>query len=211
MKLINVLEEKKLIQKLKVYNLKKYYKKRLVLDIDYLHFQKGKVYLLVGFNGSGKSTLLKSILNIIDFQGEIVVSSNKIGFLPERFPEVSYISALAFLRGLKIDENEDKIFKYALLFNLDLHLSISNLSKGNLQKVMIIQTIINDADILIFDEPLNGLDPKMQNVFLNIIKELKNENRCIIITTHYQKYYEDILDEIIYLENGEIYENNKNN
>ena len=196
---------------IKVYNLKKYYKKRLVLDIDYLHFQKGKVYLLVGFNGSGKSTLLKSILNIIDFQGEIVVSSNKIGFLPERFPEVSYISALAFLRVLKIDENEDKIFKYASLFNLDLHLSISNLSKGNLQKVMIIQTIMNDADMLIFDEPLNGLDPKMQNVFLNIIKELKNENRCIIITTHYQKYYEDILDEIIYLENGKIYENNKNN
>ena len=196
---------------IKIYNLKKYYKKRLVLDINYLHFHKGKVYLLVGFNGSGKSTLLKSILNIIDYQGEIEKNSNKIGFLPERFPEVSYISALSFLRGLKIDDNDEIIIKYARAFSLDLHLSISNLSKGNLQKVMIIQTIMNDADILIFDEPLNGLDPKMQNVFLNIIKELKNKNRLIIITTHYQKYYEDILDEVIYLENGKIYENNKNN
>ena len=124
---------------------------------------------------------------------------------------MSYISALSFLRGLKIDDNDEIIIKYARVFSLDLHLSISNLSKGNLQKVMIIQTIMNDADILIFDEPLNGLDPKMQNVFLNIIKELKNKNRLIIITTHYQKYYEDILDEVIYLENGKIYENNKNN
>ena len=194
---------------IEIYNLQKYYHKKLVLSIDYLHFEKGKVYLLVGFNGSGKSTLLKSILKIIDYKGKIEVNTSKIGFLPERFPEVSYISALSFLRGLIIDENEENIHKYAKLFNINLNLSISNMSKGNLQKVMIVQAIMNNASLMIFDEPLNGLDPKMQDVFINIIKELKNENRCIIITTHYLKYYENVLDEIIYLENGKIYENNK--
>lgn len=194
---------------IEIYNLQKYYHKKLVLSIDYLHFEKGKVYLLVGFNGSGKSTLLKSILKIIDYKGKIEVNTSKIGFLPERFPEVSYISALSFLKGLIIEENEENIYKYAKLFNINLNLSISNMSKGNLQKVMIVQTIMNNASLMIFDEPLNGLDPKMQDVFINIIKELKNENRCIIITTHYLKYYENVLDEIIYLENGKIYENNK--
>lgn len=194
---------------IEIYNLQKYYHKKLVLSIDYLHFKKGKVYLLVGFNGSGKSTLLKSILKIIDYKGKIKVNTSKIGFLPERFPEVSYISALSFLKGLIIDENEENIYKYAKLFNINLNLSISNMSKGNLQKVMIVQAIMNNASLMIFDEPLNGLDPKMQDVFINIIKELKNENRCIIITTHYLKYYENVLDEIIYLENGKIYENNK--
>ena len=194
---------------IEIYNLQKYYHKKLVLSIDYLHFEKGKVYLLVGFNGSGKSTLLKSILKIIDYKGKIEVNTSKIGFLPERFPEVSYISALSFLKGLIIDENEENIYKYAKLFNINLNLSISNMSKGNLQKVMIVQAIMNNASLMIFDEPLNGLDPKMQDVFINIIKELKNENRCIIITTHYLKYYENVLDEIIYLENGKIYENNK--
>ena len=195
---------------IEIYNLQKYYHKKLVLSIDYLHFEKGKVYLLVGFNGSGKSTLLKSILKIIDYKGKIEVNTSKIGFLPERFPEVSYISSLSFLRGLIIDENEENIHKYAKLFNIILNLSISNMSKGNLQKVMIVQAIMNNASLMIFDEPLNGLDPKMQDVFINIIKELKNENRCIIITTHYQKYYENVLDEIIYLENGKIYENKTN-
>ena len=194
---------------IEIYNLQKYYHKKLVLSIDYLHFEKGKVYLLVGFNGSGKSTLLKSILKIIDYKGKIEVNTSKIGFLPERFPEVSYISALSFLKGLIIEENEENIYKYAKLFNINLNLSISNMSKGNLQKVMIVQAIMNNASLMIFDEPLNGLDPKMQDVFINIIKELKNENRCIIITTHYLKYYESVLDEIIYLENGKIYENNK--
>ena len=194
---------------IEIYNLQKYYHKKLVLSIDYLHFEKGKVYLLVGFNGSGKSTLLKSILKIIDYKGKIKVNTSKIGFLPERFPEVSYISALSFLKGLIIDENEENIYKYAKLFNINLNLSISNMSKGNLQKVMVVQAIMNNASLMIFDEPLNGLDPKMQDVFINIIKKLKNENRCIIITTHYLKYYENVLDEIIYLENGKIYENNK--
>ena len=154
---------------IEIYNLQKYYHKKLVLSIDYLHFEKGKVYLLVGFNGSGKSTLLKSILKIIDYKGKIEVNTSKIGFLPERFPEVSYISALSFLKGLIIDENEENIYKYAKLFNINLNISISNMSKGNLQKVMIVQAIMNNASLMIFDEPLNGLDPKMQDVFINII------------------------------------------
>ena len=191
-------------------NLQKYYKNRKVLDIKYLHFEKGKAYLLCGANGSGKSTLVKSILKIIDYQGNISINTKKIGYLPERFPEVSYISGLNFLQGLKIDNKMENIHSLASYFSLDLHLSLSNLSKGNLQKVMIIQAIMNDANLLIFDEPLNGLDPISQNKFIDLLIKLKNKNRCIIITTHYPKYYEDLFDEVIYLEKGNIYENQQN-
>ena len=190
-----------------IHNLKKYYKNRLVLDIEYLHFKIGKAYLLCGANGSGKSTLVKSILKIIDYEGEIVKNTSKIGYLPERFPEVSYISGINFLQGLKCDNNISKIEELAKYFSLDLKLSISNLSKGNLQKVMIIQAIMNDASLLIFDEPLNGLDPASQDKFINLLKTFKESSRCIIITTHYPKYYEGLFDEVIYLEKGKIYEN----
>lgn len=190
-----------------IHNLKKYYKNKLVLDIKYLHFERAKTYLLCGANGSGKSTLVKSILKIIDYEGKIIKNTTKIGYLPERFPEVSYISGINFLQGLKCDNNRNKIEELAKYFNLDLKLSISNLSKGNLQKVMIIQAIMNDADLLIFDEPLNGLDPSSQDKFINLLKMLKNNRRCIIITTHYPKYYEGLFDEVIYLEKGNIYEN----
>ena len=171
-----------------------------------MEFMRGNVYLLCGANGAGKSTLVKSILKIIDYAGDIEINTKIIGFLPERFPEISYISTLTFLKCLKLDKSYERIEELARYFDLDLKKSISSLSKGNLQKVMIIQTIMNDALLMIFDEPLNGLDLANQKKFIDLLNTLKNERRCIIITTHYPSYYSDIADATIYLEQGIIYE-----
>lgn len=191
---------------IKINNLEKVYKNKTVLKIKSMEFMRGNVYLLCGANGAGKSTLVKSILKIIDYAGDIEINTKIIGFLPERFPEISYISTLTFLKCLKLDKNYERIEELARYFDLDLKKSISSLSKGNLQKVMIIQTIMNDALLMIFDEPLNGLDLANQKKFIDLLETLKNERRCIIITTHYPSYYSDIADATIYLEQGIIYE-----
>ena len=191
---------------IEIHNLEKTYNKKIVLSIKDLRFKKGKVYLLCGANGAGKSTLVKAILKIIDYQGKIKINTKLVGYLPERFPEISYISTLTFLKCLKIDNDIKRIEELAAYLDLDLKKSISNLSKGNLQKVMIIQAIMNDANLMIFDEPLNGLDLKHQKKFIDLLKSLKNNNRCIIITTHYPTYYNNLYDELIYLEQGCIYE-----
>ena len=191
---------------IKINNLEKVYKNKTVLKIKSMEFMRGNVYLLCGANGAGKSTLVKSILKIIDYAGDIEINTKIIGFLPERFPEISYISTLTFLKCLKLDKNYERIVELARYFDLDLKKSISSLSKGNLQKVMIIQTIMNDALLMIFDEPLNGLDLANQKKFIDLLKTLKNKRRCIIITTHYPSYYSNIADATIYLEQGIIYE-----
>ena len=193
---------------IKINNLEKVYKNKTVLKINKMTFSSGNVYLLCGANGAGKSTLVKSILKIIDYYGDIKINSKLIGFLPERFPEISYISTFTFLKCLKIDNNYERIEELAAYFDLDLKKSISSLSKGNLQKVMIIQAIMNNANIMIFDEPLNGLDLANQKKFIDLLKSLKDENRCIIITTHYPSYYSSIGDKTIFLEQGNIYESN---
>ena len=71
---------------------------------------------------------------------------------------------------------------------------------------MIIQAIMNKANIIIFDEPLNGLDSVNQNKFIKLIQMMKSKERTIIITTHYPKYYTNIYDYVIYIESGYIRE-----
>lgn len=74
---------------------------------------------------------------------------------------------------------------------------LKELSKGMLQKILIIQSLMVDADVYVFDEVLNGLDVNNQNKFLDYLKVLKDNNKLIIITSHYSDYYKKIVDEII--------------
>ena len=193
---------------IEITNFKKFYHRQCVLSIKKLSFYLGYTYLIVGENGSGKSTLIKAIIGLIKYEGYIKKEDTYFSYLPERFPEFSLINVMTFLKLMKIDDNiSDKIiYDLCDYFNLDYHKLISNLSKGNLQKVMIIQAIINNQKVMIFDEPLNGLDLDCQNKFLTLLKILKNNNRTIIITTHYPKYYVGIFDLVVSLKNGEVSE-----
>ena len=75
-----------------------------------------------------------------------------------------------------------------------------------MQKVMIIQALINNADVFIFDEAMNGLDKLNQDKLIEIIKILKRSNKTIIITSHYPDFYDECYDYIITLSKGKIYE-----
>jgi ABC-2 type transport system ATP-binding protein len=189
-------------------DLKKYYNKNLVLNINNFSFLKGKSYLLLGSNGSGKSTLIKCIIGLINYKGFIKRKYKRIAYVPERFPEVSLIKSKTILDCLMVEEEksirEEIIKLFSEYFSLDLNKNLCALSKGNLQKLIIIQALINKADLFIFDEALNGLDKFNQVKLINIINLLRKAGKTIIITSHYENYYSDCFDYKIILKNGYI-------
>lgn len=204
-----------IIKIIEINNLTKYYGKNKVLDIPYFCFYESFSYLLVGENGAGKSTLIKLITNMIKASSGKVFTNAKISYVPEKFSFPDNVSAFSFLDNLcKVRNNKSKInqVKYLLKWwDIDGAKKISSLSKGMKQKLLILQAIIDEADLYIFDEPLNGLDPKAQADFIQVLKNLKNLNKTIIVCTHYEKYYESFFDYYIYFNGGIINEANKFN
>lgn len=194
---------------IKINNLTKLYKNNIVInDLNYV-FEEGKTYLLVGANGSGKSTLIKLILSLIKpTNGSIYISEKQIGYIPEKalFPDLICINDFLKNIGLIRKIEEDKI--NLILDNqlnywcLDGNKKMDKLSKGMMQKVLIIQSIFHDPKLYIFDEPINGLDFDSQSKFLNIIRNKKNSINTIIIATHFKDYYQHLADKIIYFRDG---------
>ena len=133
---------------IKIFSLKKKYNKNTVLDIDYFKIKRGKVYLLLGQNGSGKSTLVKSILGLIKYEGRIEKEDIRISYLPERIPDLPLMKGKKFLDCIKQDKTYSDIENdFASYFEFDKNKYICNLSKGNIQKMFIISSILNNSDL----------------------------------------------------------------
>lgn len=195
-------------------NLMKKYKNNLVLNIPYFNFKSGNSYMIIGSNGSGKSTLIKCLLGInkID-SGFIDLRTDNIGYIPEKYYFPDFCSINKFLQCIldlyDLQKNNILIDYYCNKFSLDKNKSISKLSKGMMQKVLIIQSLIHDAHLYIFDEPLNGLDSRSQKIFFDIVDELKEKDKTVIITTHYPEFYVNKYDYTLRIEKKKlVYENN---
>ena len=195
-------------------NLMKKYKNNLVLNIPYFNFKSGNSYMIIGSNGSGKSTLIKCLLGInkID-SGFIDLRTDNIGYIPEKYYFPDFCTINKFLQCIldlyDLQKNNILIDYYCNKFSLDKNKSISKLSKGMMQKVLIIQSLIHDAHLYIFDEPLNGLDSRSQKIFFDIVDELKEKDKTVIITTHYPEFYGNKYDYTLRIEKKKlVYENN---
>lgn len=191
----------------------KKYNNNLILDIEYFRFEKGKSYMIIGNNGCGKSTLIKCILGINKINsGNIDIDTKNIGYVPEKyyFPDFCTIEKfLSSILELYSQKNKSNLINYYCnLFSINKRKNISKLSKGMSQKVLIIQALIHNPDLLIFDEPLNGLDPESQKSFLNIVDELKEAGKTIIITTHYPSFYQNNYDYFVKIYNNNLYYEN---
>lgn len=194
---------------IEIKNLMKKYNNNIILDIPYFNFKSGNSYMVIGSNGSGKSTLIKCILGInkID-NGYVNIKTKNIGYIPEKyyFPDFCTINKFleCILELYNMDNNYNLIEYYCNMFNLDKNKYLSKLSKGMMQKVLIIQSIIHNSDLFIFDEPLNGLDTKSQGLFFGIVNELKSKGKTIIITTHYPEFYNNKYDYRLKLNNKKL-------
>lgn len=193
-------------------NLSKIYRNPVLQDINYT-FEKGKTYLVIGENGSGKTTLIRLICGLINPSNGIVDKvSNDISYVPDNLNFPDFLNVYKFLYNLgliykisrsKLDELINNLLEE---WELDKNYKMKELSKGMRQKVLIINSILRNGDIYIYDEPLNGLDKDMQIMFIQEIKKLKELEKTIIIISHQANKFKKIYDYKLIIKNGIIYE-----
>lgn len=194
--------------------------KYLVKDIN-LNFESGKIYGIVGHNGSGKTVLFKLLLGLMNkTSGEIIVDGNiqkdfmkDVGFIIERPNLIPYYSAydnLKFISSYKGKVNKERIIKSLELVGLSPKekKKVKYYSLGMKQKVAIAMAIMDEPKILILDEPLNAIDETSVNEIRKVILEFKENDRIILISSHYKEDIEYLCDEVYEMKNGEILDNN---
>lgn len=197
-------------------NLCKNYGKKQALSNLNLSLYKGRIIGLLGPNGSGKTTFIK-ILNglLTPTSGEALIEGNKIGieskklisYLPDcvSLPEWMKISDLInFYKDFYEDFNIEKA--YIMLENLNINPGdkFKTLSKGNKEKVQLILVMSRETKLYLLDEPMGGVDPATRDYILNTIISNYSENSTVIISTHLIADVEKILDEVLFINNGEI-------
>ena len=205
---------------LELKNVTKSYKDIVAIKSCSLIMTEG-VYGLLGPNGAGKSTLMKCLADIIKpTEGEILLDKEdiyllgtqyrkRLGFMPQdigfypAFTARQIIEYFALLKDKKIGKNEiDNILKSVNLYDARKK-KVGGFSGGMKRRLAIAVTMLNDPDILIFDEPTAGLDPKERANFKNLLKEI-SKSKIIIIATHIISDLEDVCDKVIFIKNGEL-------
>lgn len=198
---------------------------RLKPSVDNVSFSvpKGMIFGFLGANGAGKTTSIKIALglqratsgsvNIFGVPSENVSIRAKIGYLPERPYFQLNLKATEFLDyhrslfGKYLNQNPKLSNSYLLeLVGLADAKSkyLRSFSKGMLQRVGIAQALINDPDLLIFDEPMSGLDPVGRRDVRNLMIELKKMGKTVFFSTHILSDIESVCEQIAFLEKGKL-------
>ena len=171
-------------------NVNYFYGKKQALNNVNLKIKRGSFNLFIGHNGSGKSTTVKLILNLIHKEKGIVIRNyDSYCYMPEKTTLPDYITIEDFLKDLAFFSKNSDYEKYLEIFNMDKNMLISSLSKGNKQKVALIQLLMEDKDLYILDEPTNGLDQESINILIKLLKEKNKNGKTIIVVTHYKKLF----------------------
>ena len=206
-------------ESIKIKNLSKFYGNIKAVDDFNFVAKKGEIIALLGPNGAGKSTLMNMITGFLSpTNGEIfvqdiniaekpLVAKEKIGFLPEGsplYPDMSVKMFLKYMADLRNVGKEDlnKAIELAKIENV-LHQKIETLSKGYLRRVGFAQSILSHPDILLLDEPTDGLDPNQKNHMRKLISKMGKE-KTIIISTHLLEEAETVCNRIVLINKGKI-------
>ena len=201
---------------LEIKNLYKNYGEKQVLNNITLTVPRGKIIGLLGKNGTGKTTLIKLINGLLTpTEGEIIFEGEKIGpqsklniaYLPERTyldKSMTINETLKFFKEFYSNFDIDKAKDLLKKLDLDENQKIIKMSKGMQEKVQLVLVMSRKADLCILDEPLGGVDPATRDYILDTILTNFNEGASIIISTHLISDIERILDEVIFIDKGEI-------
>lgn len=201
---------------LKVNSLTKKYGNITALNNLNFELESGHIIGLLGPNGSGKTTLIKIICGLlVPSAGEVTVKGNPIGVESKKvisyLPDTTYLGKSASVEGTinyfkDFYEDFDENRAYDMLGKLDINprAKFRTLSKGTKEKVQLILVMSRRADLYILDEPIAGVDPAARDYILNTIISNYDENASILISTHLISDIENILDEVIFLKQGNI-------
>lgn len=182
-----------------------------------LTLERGKIIGLLGPNGSGKTTLIKLINGLlVPTSGTIQIAGMNPGvetkkivsYLPERtyLPDWMKVSqAIDFFRDFYEDFDVNKAYDMLKRLNLDPDIRLKTLSKGTKEKIQLILVMSRNADLYCLDEPIGGVDPAARDYILNTIITNYNDNATVIISTHLISDIENVLDEAIFIREGNLF------
>ncbi|SDZ65778.1 ABC-2 type transport system ATP-binding protein [Evansella caseinilytica] len=197
---------------------KNYQGNRGITDVTFT-INEGEVFGFIGPNGAGKSTTIRTLLNFIHptsgsatiFGKDIVKESKEIkklvGYLPSEvhyYDDMKAIDLLKYSAGLHNYHNDKRIHELANKLQLDLNKKIEDLSFGNRKKVGIIQALLHEPKLLILDEPTGGLDPLMQNIFFDLLKEENKKGVTIFFSSHILSEVQKLCDRVAIIKEGEL-------
>lgn len=185
--------------------------------------KENRIVGFLGANGAGKTTFLKILMGFISqTSGEITFSpilgqkpkeiKSQIGYLPERpyfhqnLTGHEFIHYMGELNGLNKRQIREAIEKWADVFKIRFALDreIKKYSKGMLQRLGFLISLIHDPKIVILDEPLSGLDPLGRKELKDVLKELKDLGKTIFFSSHIVSDVEEVCDDVIFLNDGKI-------
>jgi ABC-2 type transport system ATP-binding protein len=200
---------------------KSYGKVRALRGIN-LEVQRGEIFGFLGPNGAGKTTTIRCLLDTIrpdggtarilglDPQTDPVAVQKRIGYLPgevqfyENFNAARQLRYFSDMRGSQADW--DFTHQIAERLDLDLKTPIKNLSRGNKQKIAVIQALMHHPEMLLLDEPTSGLDPLMQQVVLGLLREARAAGVTVFFSSHIMSEVESVAGRVAIIRAGEIVE-----
>ena len=205
---------------LKITNLSKKFKKRMILDDINLELTFGNIYGFIGANGSGKSVFFKTICGFLKADGGTVALNDEvigkdIDFLPElgvliekpgfseKYTQFENLKYLAQINNTVHDEDIKATLEMVGL-NPDNNEKVKNFSLGMRQRLAIAQAIMEKQKIIILDEPFNGLDKQGAAQIKQLLLELKSPDRLILLTSHIAGDIEELSDYIFEFSAGKI-------
>ena len=194
----------------------KFFPNCLALNNVDLTVPKGRIVGLLGPNGSGKSTLIKLANGLLTpTQGTILVDGKAPGietkkivsYLPERTYLTEWMTVqdmLDLFNDFYADFNMEKARDMLARLNIQTKSRIKTMSKGTKEKVQLILVMSREAQLYLLDEPIGGVDPAARDYILNTIIGNYNENATVLISTHLISDVEQILDDVIFINQGSV-------
>lgn len=206
--------------RLELKNIKKSFDGNEILHGVNFKVESGRALGLLGRNGAGKTTTIRIIMDVFHADsGEVLMdgekfnfTSDQIGYLPEErglYPKriiKEQMIYLAMLRGLTKKQAIQNTEKWLARLQVSEYINrkLDTLSKGNQQKVQLAATLVADPEIVILDEPFSGLDPVNSQILKDVIRELIEEGKIVIFSSHQMSYVEEFCEDIVIINHGEV-------
>lgn len=191
---------------LEIKNLTKYYGKTKGVEELSLSLNEGEIFGFIGPNGAGKSTTIRSIMKLINYDGEIERTDN-IGYLPcevSLYGNYKISELFEFHQKIYKKDMNKKINYLCKQLSINKEKKISELSTGNLKKVAIVLSLAHDPKLIIMDEATSGLDPIIQEKFYDILKKEKEKGNTILFSSHNLNEVKKIADRIGIIKDGKL-------
>lgn len=199
---------------------KSYGKNRGISDVN-LTVNKGEIFGFIGPNGAGKSTTIKLLLNLIfptsgeakilglDCITETERIKESIGYVPSEvryYDNMTVKELLDYAKSFRRDVDNEYVAELCKTFDVELTKGMSELSLGNKKKVAIVQALLHKPQLLILDEPTNGLDPLIQQKLFNTLLKVKEAGTTIFLSSHNLTEVEEFCDRVAIIKEGKIIE-----